>query len=50
MFRVEVRDKHVYDMVADELLLQSSLSLLEILGWLIDMNLVIVYLPTNFFH
>ena len=32
-----------------ELLLQNSLSLLEILGWLIDMNLAIVYLPTHFF-
>ena len=32
-----------------ELLLQNSLSLLEVLGWLIDVNLAMVYLPTNFF-
>ena len=32
-----------------ELLLPNSLNLHEILGWLIDVNLVIVYLPTNFF-
>ena len=32
-----------------ELLPQNSLSLLELLGWLIDVNLAIVYLPTNFF-
>ena len=32
-----------------ELLPQNNLSLLELLGWLIDVNLAIVYLPTNFF-
>ena len=32
-----------------ELLLQNSLSLLEKLGWLFDMNLAIVYLLTNLF-
>ena len=31
-----------------DLLLRSNLSLLEILGWLIDVNLAIVYLMTNF--
>ena len=31
-----------------ELLHQNSLSLLEVLGWLIDVNLAIVYVPTNF--
>ena len=37
-------------MVANwELLHQNSLSLLEILGWSIDVNLAIVYLLTNFF-
>ena len=33
-----------------ELLLQNSLSLLEMLGWLFDVNLAIVYLPSAFFH
>ena len=33
-----------------ELLLQSNLSLLKKLGWLIDVYKVIVYLPTNFFQ
>ena len=32
-----------------ELLLQINFGLLEILGWLIDAYLAIVYLPTNFF-
>ena len=32
-----------------ELLHQNILSLLEILGWIIDVNLAIVYLPTNLF-
>ena len=32
-----------------DLLLHNNLSLLEILGWLIDVNLAIVYLMTNFF-
>ena len=32
-----------------ELLLQNSLSLLEILRWIIDMNLASVYLRTFFF-
>ena len=41
-------------MVADDygifdLLLHNNSSLLEILGWLIDVNLAIVYLMTNFF-
>ena len=51
MLRAEVRDKKVYDMVMAncELLLQNSLSLLEVLGWSIDVNLAMVYLPTNFF-
>ena len=31
-----------------ELLHQNSLSFLEILGWLIDVNLAIVFTPTNF--
>ena len=31
-----------------DLLLHNNLSLLEILGWLIDVNLAIVYLMTNF--
>ena len=31
-----------------ELLLHNNLSLLEILGWLTDVNLAIVYLLTNF--
>ena len=33
-----------------DLLLHNNLSLLEIQGWLIDVNLVIVYLMTNFFY
>ena len=54
MFRVEVGDKQVHDMVADDmaycdLLLHNNLSLLEIIGWLIDVNPAIVYLMTNFF-
>ena len=36
-------------MVYCELLHQNCLSLLEILGWLFDMNLAIVYVPTNLF-
>ena len=32
-----------------DLLLHNNLSLFEILGWLIDVNLAIVYLQTNFF-
>ena len=32
-----------------ELLLQINLGLLEIIGWLIDAYLAIVYLPTNIF-
>ena len=32
-----------------EPLLQNSLSLFGKLGWLIDLKLAIVYLPTNFF-
>ena len=32
-----------------ELLIQNSLRSLEILGWLIDLNLAIAYLPTNVF-
>ena len=32
-----------------DLLLHNNLSLLEILGWLIDVNLAIVYLMINFF-
>ena len=35
-------------MAYSQLMLQNILSLLEILGWLIGMNLAIVYLPTNF--
>ena len=31
-----------------EILHQSSLRLLEIQGWLIEVNLAIVYVPTNF--
>ena len=37
------------DMACCELLHQHCSSLLEILGWLIDVNLAIVYVPTNFF-
>ena len=54
MFRAIVGDKQVYDMglmimAYCDLLLHNNLSLLEILGWLIDVNLAIVYLMTNFF-
>ena len=38
-------------MAYDELLLQNSIRLLEKkIGWLIDVNLAIVYLLTNFFY
>ena len=36
-------------MVYCELLHQNCLSLLKILGWLFDMNLAIIYIPTNLF-
>ena len=36
-------------MASCELLHQNSLNSLEILGWLIDVNLDIVYLLTNLF-
>ena len=54
MFRAEARDKQIYDMVADdyaycELLLQNSLSLLEIQEGSIDANLVNIYLLNNFY-
>ena len=32
-----------------ELLIQNNLSLLEIQNWLIDVNLAIIYLLTNFY-
>ena len=37
------------DKACCELLHLNSLALLEILGWLIDVKLAIVYLPTNLF-
>ena len=56
MFRVEVKDKQVYNIAAGdhvimeycELLNQNNLSLLEIQEWLIDGNLAVTYLLTNF--
>ena len=51
MFRVEVRDKQVYDNSAGDygILNRNKLSLLEIQEWLIDVNLAIKYLLTNFY-
>ena len=54
MFKNEVRDKQVFDMVLMimaycDLLSQNCLSLLEIQEWLIGAHLAIIYLLINFY-
>ena len=54
LFRVEIRDEQVYDIVADDYgilwtIALEKLQLLEKQEWLIDVNLAIIYLLTNLY-